>query len=79
MMPFHWNSSRMASIAYGNFLNAPNVEIECSIVFVLLIVSVLWQEHQDEHSESLMTTDDPIELTSKHSTNWQQLYFRQQK
>jgi hypothetical protein len=31
-------------------------------IFVLLIVSFLWQEHQalDEKSESPMTTDDPI-------------------
>jgi hypothetical protein len=34
-------------------------------IFVLLIVSFLWQEHQalNEKSESPITTDDPIELT----------------
>jgi hypothetical protein len=34
-------------------------------IFVLLIVSFLWQEHQalNEKLESLMTTDDLIELT----------------
>ena len=57
-------------------------------IFVLLIVSFLWQEHQalNEKSESPMTTDDPIEpsstnneLTSKYLINWQQIYFRQER
>ena len=57
-------------------------------IFVSLIVSFLWQEHQapNEKSESPMTTDDiseslmttGIELTT-NSHHWQKLYFRQER
>jgi hypothetical protein len=57
-------------------------------IFVLLIVSFLWQEHQalNEKSESPMTTDDKsespmttdIELTM-NSHHWKKLYFRQER
>ena len=57
-------------------------------IFVLLIVSFLWQEHQalNEKSESPMTTEDHIEpsstnneLTSKYLIDWQQISFRQER
>jgi hypothetical protein len=43
-------------------------------IFVLMIFFMAGscQEHQDEKSESPVTTDDLIELRSKYSTNWQQ-------
>jgi hypothetical protein len=45
-------------------------------IFVLLIVSFLWQEHQvlNEKSDSPMTTE--LTMNSHH---WQQLYFRQER
>ena len=45
-------------------------------IFVSLIVSFLWQEHQalNEKSDSPMTTE--LTMNSHH---WQQLYFRQER
>jgi hypothetical protein len=47
-------------------------------IFVSLIVSFLWQEHQalNEKSESLMTTGIELTMNSHH---WQKLYFRQER